>query len=182
MPFPAVAPRAKIGRMNSRPIAYHVTFGTYGTRLHGDARGTVDRAMNQPGDPIIGADAGWWEMERKRLKFEPVVLTPEQMCFVESALLSVCERGGWELHTGAGGPDHVHNLISADADGEAVRKWLKRWLGEALSAKWPRPDGSTWWAEGGSVKWVWTSAYYRAVFDYVDRQRASGPTVPRSER
>jgi hypothetical protein len=45
--------------MDARPLAYHITFGTYGTRLHGDERGTVDRAMNKPGDPIIGADSSW---------------------------------------------------------------------------------------------------------------------------
>src|SRR5438876_2474643 len=36
------------------PLAYHITFGTYGMRLHGDARGTVDRRVNQPGDAIVG--------------------------------------------------------------------------------------------------------------------------------
>jgi REP element-mobilizing transposase RayT len=168
--------------MNARPIAYHITFGTYGTRLHGDERGTVDRAMNEPGDPVIGADPAWWERERKKLKFEPVVLAAEEMRFAESVMPVVCERGGWAYHTGAAGPDHIHVLLSADAEGDAVRKWFKRWLGEALSARWKRPDGATWWAECGSVKWVWTSAYYRAVFRYVDGQRASGPAVPESER
>jgi hypothetical protein len=28
------------------PLAYHITWGTYGTRLHGDERGTVDRSAN----------------------------------------------------------------------------------------------------------------------------------------
>jgi REP element-mobilizing transposase RayT len=163
--------------MNPRPIAYHITFGTYGTRLHGDPRGTVDRSMNQPGDPIISADRGWWVYERERLKYEPVVLTPEQMRFVEGVLPDVCVRGGWEFHTGAGGPDHVHNVITADADGEAVRKWLTRWLGEALSSEWKRPEGATWWAEGGSVKWIWNDEYYGRVYGYVDGQRASGPCV-----
>ena len=71
----------------------------------------------------------------------------------------------------------MHALLTADADGDAVRKWLKRWLGEALSERWKRSEGATWWAEGGSVKWVWNDPYYDAVFDYVDGQRASGPTV-----
>ena len=168
--------------MKTRPIAYHITFGTYGTRLHGDERGTVDRSMNQPGDPVIGADPAWWELERGRLKFDPVVFTPEKMRYAEAVMPSVCARGGWDFRTGAGGPDHVHVVLGADADGEAVRKWFKRWLGAALSEKWERPPGATWWAEGGSVKWVWTESYYRAVFDYVDRQRASGPTVREPER
>lgn len=36
------------------------------------------------------------------------------------------------------------------------------------------PAGATWWAEGGSVKWVWEPPYFRNVFDYLERQRASG--------
>ncbi|MCH8164939.1 MAG: hypothetical protein IH889_04955 [Planctomycetes bacterium] len=32
--------------MSNGPLAYHITFGTYGTRLHGDPRGTVDRTLN----------------------------------------------------------------------------------------------------------------------------------------
>ena len=99
------------------------------------------------------------------------------MRFTESALPAVCVRGRWDYRTGASGPDHVHAVLTADADGDAVRKWLKRWLGEELSTRWRRPDGATWWAEDGSVMWVWTVAYYGAVFRYVDGQRASGPTV-----
>ena len=160
--------------MLMRPIAYHITFGTYGTRLHGDARGTVDRSMNRPGDPIIGADASWWRTERDLLKFDPVVLTADQMRHAESVMPDICARGGWTFHTGAGGPDHVHILLTGDADGDAVRKWFKRWLGEALSSRWTLPQGATWWAECGSVKWVWDDDYFARVFDYVDRQRASG--------
>ena len=165
--------------MEPRPLAYHITFGTYGTRLHGDPRGTVDRSMNHPGDPIIGADPAWWEMERKKLKYDPVILTHEQMRHAEFVMPEICLRGGWQFRTGAGGPDHVHALLTADADGDAVRKWLKRWLGEKLSERWEWPEGATWWAEGGSVRWVWNDPYYDAVFGYVDGQRASGPTRAR---
>jgi REP element-mobilizing transposase RayT len=156
-----------------RPIAYHITFGTYGTRLHGDPRGTVDRSHNQPGEPIVGADLTRWEREHAKLRFEPVLMTPEQMRFAEDQLPAICTRGGWTLHTAAAGPDHVHTLLTAAADGEAVRKWLKRWLGEAMSASWRLAPGATWWAECGSVKWVWDERYFARVFDYVRDQRAA---------
>src|SRR5438876_12296826 len=35
-------------------LAYHITWGTYGTRLHGDPRKTVDRQHNAYGEPILG--------------------------------------------------------------------------------------------------------------------------------
>ena len=156
-------------------MAYHITFGTYGTRLHGDSRGTVDRRMNRPGDPIIGSDASWWGQEHGRLRFPPVVLTREQMDYVEARVPEICTRGGWNHHTCAAGPDHVHGVLTSPSEGESVRKWLKRWLGETLSAKWPLSHGATWWAEGGSVRWVWTNAISTMSIRYVRDQRATAP-------
>src|SRR2546425_12343799 len=140
--------------MPDRPLAYHVTFGTYGTRLHGDERGTVDRAMNKPGDPIIGADPGWWELERKKLRFDPVILRPDEMIYIESVVPSICTRGGWAHHIAAGGPDHVHVLLTAEAVGGAGREGLKRWFGEAKGSRRARPEGAAWRPRGGSVKWA----------------------------
>jgi hypothetical protein len=34
------------------PLAYLITFPTYGTWLHGDERGSVDRDHNLPGTPV----------------------------------------------------------------------------------------------------------------------------------
>jgi hypothetical protein len=68
----------------------------------------------------------------------------------------------------------VHALLTAHVDGDAVRSGFKRWSGEAMSSRWPLPRGATWWAEGGSVKWVRERAYFENIFDYLNRQRASG--------
>lgn len=155
------------------PLAYHITFGTYGTRLHGDARGVVDRSHNRRGEPIIGSDPKRWERERAKMRFDPVVLTPEQMRHAEDLIPSICDRGGWRLHTRAAGPDHVHTLLTAAADADAVRKWFKRWLGEGMSKRWPLPAGATWWAEGGSVKWVWDDDYFGRIVGYLNDQRAA---------
>jgi REP element-mobilizing transposase RayT len=163
----------RFGVIDSFPLAFHITFGTYGTRLHGDERGTVDRSMNQYGDPILGKDEDWEQMERERLKFEPRIFSVEQMIEVERLIPDVCIRGGWQLHTCAAGPDHVHNVLTAQADGEAVRKWLKRWLGQELAKSYSLRDGQTFWAECGSVKWIWTEEYLLRAVKYVSDQRAT---------
>ena len=155
------------------PLAYHITFGTYGTRLHGDSRGTVDRALNQFGDPIIGAEADWQSDETAKLRFPRRFLTVEQRAAVEQVIPSICRRGGWDYIVSAAKPDHVHNLIRASVEGADVRKWLKRWISETLSAQWPLMQGQVWWAECGSVKWVWTPDYYQRVQNYVRGQRTT---------
>jgi len=153
------------------PLAYHITFGTYGARLHGDARGTVDRRHNTPGEPVLGPDPRRRRRERELCRLPPILLNDAQRRFVETVIPELCARGGWGYHIAAAGRDHVHVLLSADALGNQVRALLKRWLGQALAARWPLPARGRWWAEGGSVKWIWDQHYFRRSFDYVAEQR-----------
>ena len=169
--------------MLDHPLAFHITFGTYGMRLHGDHRGTVLRARNRPGEPIIGRDDIWTEIERSKLTFDPVVLDLHQRQFVEQVIPSICDRGGWRHYISAAQRDHVHVLLEATAEGMSVRRWLKRWLGQTLSERWPdvmsiRSRASsgvkpTWWAEGGSVRWVWDEKYLETAYAYILAQRTT---------
>jgi hypothetical protein len=76
-------------------LAYHITWGTYGTRLHGDPRGTVDRQHNQYGEPVLTYDEHRWEREKSLLKFPLVIFERNEMIAVESLLPAICDRGGW---------------------------------------------------------------------------------------
>ena len=107
------------------PLCYHITFGTYGTRLHGDDRGTVDREQNAFDEPIVGRDGEWQQEEALLLKFPARMLTIEQRLAVEQIVPQVCVRGGWDHIATAAAPDHVHNLIRATVEGTDVRKWLR---------------------------------------------------------
>jgi REP element-mobilizing transposase RayT len=159
-----------------KAIAYHVTWGTYGTRLRHGSRPTVSRDQNQYGTPVLRYDEHLWEREVSNLKFPPVILTRQQMRFVEQILPDVCERGHWKYITCAAGPDHVHNVLTSEHDPETIRRLLKRWIGQLLSERWPRlPDASPlWWAECGSIRWIGDDEYLASATTYVSRQRATG--------
>jgi hypothetical protein len=165
-------------------LAYHITWGTYGTRLHGDPRGTVDRSHNEPGTPVLGYDEHRWEREKSNLKFRPVFLTRPQMILIESLLPEICDRGHWTHITGAAGPDHVHEILRSPFDPETIRRLLKRWLGQELFERYkgepgcPQPGtGATWWAECGSIKWIDNDRYLTNATRYVTDQRAT-PSTP----
>jgi REP element-mobilizing transposase RayT len=157
-----------------RPLGYFLSWGTYGTRLHGDRRGTVDREQNEYGDPVLGFDADRWEREKGRLKFPPVVLSREQRRFAEEMIPHVCTQGSWTYHTCAAAPDHVHVVLTSTFDPSTIRRLMKRWLGQELSNQWPQARGATWWAEDGSIRWLVDESYFQNAIDYVSRQR----TVP----
>ena len=58
--------------MLDAPLAYHITFGTYGTRLHGGERLTVDRVHNQYGMPFVEHDAELEKAERDLMRHDVV--------------------------------------------------------------------------------------------------------------
>lgn len=168
-PHSANAASASTAR-GSDVTTYHITFGTYGTRLHGDERPTVHHRRNRPGESYEPPDPARVQYLRESMRFEPVYLTDEQRRFIEQTLPALCERGGWTLHEAACQRDHVHVLLSAAAEGKAVRRWLKTWLSQVLNDRWPREQ---WWAKGGSCRLVGTERYFEAARQYVAKQRAS---------
>src|SRR5688500_15873165 len=123
-----------------RPLAYHITYGTYGTRLRWGPRPTVSRGQNEPRTATLQYDEFLWEREKDNLKCAAVILTRPQMLFIEATIPGICERGQWAYLTCAAGPDHVHQVLTSEHDPETIRRLLKRW---------PRTEteSPTWWAE-----------------------------------
>jgi hypothetical protein len=76
------------------PLAYHITWTTYGTWLPGDERGWVD--ANQPG--LQPPDEERLLLADRNLAFDPVVLTPPQREVVGAALVDHCKFRNWTLH------------------------------------------------------------------------------------
>jgi REP element-mobilizing transposase RayT len=161
--------------LNPTRTTWHITWGTYGTRLHGSVRPTVDKNHNQPGDPFVAQDPRREQFTLATLNFPPVLLTQEQCLAVETALPAICERGSWIFRMCSGASDHVHLLCDVEPaiHGEKVRRLAKRWLGQVLSERWPLPQGATWWAEEGSNIAIHDEKYLNNAFGYILRQRAS---------
>ncbi len=109
---------------------WHLTFGTYGTRLHGDGRATVDREHNQRGEPFVHRDREQADAERDRMRGDPVYLSAPQRGVVEALIPQLCERGGWTYRACAApeDADHVHVLLDAEPsiEPDAILKWIKR--------------------------------------------------------
>jgi REP element-mobilizing transposase RayT len=161
--------------LNPARTTWHITWGTYGTRLHGSSRATVDKQHNQRGTPFVPRDASREEFAHALLAYDPVMLAYDQRVAIEDVLPSICLRGGWDYRTCAAAPDHVHLLcdVPRDIHGEKVRRLAKRWLGQQLNERWPLADGATWWAEEGSNIAIHDEAYLNNAFRYVERQRAT---------
>lgn len=174
-------------RSDARPGAatWHITVGTYGSRLHGGERPTVDRARHQIGEDFIQRDPRREQHEKNLMRAKPVILTREQCAFIEDALPGICARGGWTFRTCAAPPppadgDHVHVLCDAppSVHGKQIRTLVKRWLTQALDARWGKPAAGVWWVDCGSTKAVDTEAYVNRAYSYICNQRTTAHSEP----
>jgi REP element-mobilizing transposase RayT len=150
------------------PLACHLTWGTHGARLHGSDRPHVDKEHNEFGAPFPEADRQREDAARARMVGEPVSLTIEQRREVEAAIHDLAQRYDWLIHATAIQADHGHVVITAPRVGNELRDALKAVASKWLNRKFER---KTWWAEGGSAKYIWTEDYLAGAAKYVRDQR-----------
>lgn len=160
--------------MRTGRTAWHITFGTYGTRLHGGQRLTVRRSANRLSDATYARNDALQTSERNLMAHPPVVLTHDMRTLIQHVMPTIATRGGWHLFTCAAETDHVHIFLEAERTihGKQIRPLIKRWLTQSLNDQFESPASSRWWAKGGSTKVVDNNAYRERVCAYIDVQRA----------
>src|SRR6266576_5420493 len=96
------------------PLAYLITFRPYGTWLHGEARGSIDRRnYNRYGTPGMPANEKSLADERHALRHAPVVLSLKQRKTVERAIQEVCQQRKYRLRAVNARSNHVHSVVTA---------------------------------------------------------------------
>ncbi len=153
---------------DSIPLAYFITFRTYGTWLHGDDRGAVDRFHNCYGTPLIAPDNGWLARNERVLSQHPVTLTDSQRDSIDYAIRQTCEQRKWLLRALNVRTNHVHVVLSSESNRpDRILNALKANATRQLrqSGSWLRADNP--WSEGGSKRYVWTEMGLERVIDYV---------------
>ena len=146
----------------SDPLAYHITWTTYGTWLSGDTRGWVkggEAGIREP-DPDIEAEV------KARMTDDPVILTGEQREVVEATIRGVVAHRGWSLHALNVRTNHVHLVVTAERHPDVVMEQFKAWCSRRLSEKLGRKR--KWWTEHGSTKWINDEAYLANAIRYVN--------------
>ncbi|HKR32184.1 MAG TPA: transposase [Terriglobales bacterium] len=153
---------------DSVPLAYFITFRTYGTWLHGDERGAVDRFHNYYGTPWIPPDQDWRTRNERILNHDPVTLTDSQRNSIDHAIRQTCEMRSWLLRALNVRTNHVHVVLSADSNHpDRILNALKANSTSRLrnDRDWSRVSSP--WSEGGSKRYVWTEVGLERVIDYV---------------
>ena len=152
------------------PIAYHITWTTYGTWLSGDTRGWVKSGVGgiQGSDPVLEQHA------REEMAEPAVILSAEQREIVDATIRRHCDIRGWELHAVNVRTNHVHLVVTGNRGADEMMNELKAWCSRKLSdhagltkAVARKAGRRHWFTEHGSTKPIFDDAYLQNAIQYV---------------
>jgi REP element-mobilizing transposase RayT len=149
------------------PLAYLLTFRTYGTWLHGDNRGSIDRFHNVYGTPYISPSQQRHRYNLQRLKTPPLLLSGAQRHAIELAVNETCLIRRWSLLAFNVRTNHVHTVVSAEVDSEKVLTALKANATRHLRQKALWLHNFTPWARKGSRRNLWNEQSITRAIAYV---------------
>lgn len=139
------------------PAGYFITFTTYGERLHGDERGSVERLRGaDAGVSELPPDHGREDRERQVLISPAVTLNREQSEAVADAAREVCSHNNWHLHALNVRTNHVHIVVSGPATPERMMNAFKSWATRRLREARLVGAQEKVWTRHGSTRYLWT--------------------------
>ena len=160
----------------SQPVGYLITFRTYGTWLHGEGRGSVDRRnYNRFGTPGMPPNKRLLTEETNTLRQAPVVLNREQRKIVENAIREVCDVRNYVLHAVNARSNHVHSVVTTARKPEHVLISFKSYATRKLRRTNLLGNSITPWARHGSTPYLWSEEELERAVDYVVNGQGDEP-------
>jgi REP element-mobilizing transposase RayT len=136
-------------------LAYLLTYHTYGTWLHGDQEGSVDRVNNIPGTPLLPPDPRREAFERAEMKQPPYYLdAPRRQC-VLATIQEVCVHRRWSLLAAHIRSTHAHVVVHAPTDPEKVMNDFKAYSSRRLTEAGFEDRNRKRWSRHGSTRYLW---------------------------
>lgn len=149
------------------PLAYLLTFRTYGTWLHGDERLSVNRdGRNIYGTSRIGANERLEKWMSEEMKDPPFLLTEAMRSVVDEAVVELCHRRDYVLKASNIRTNHGHVVLSAAAKPERIADAIKAEATKMLRLKGLISQDARVWSRGRSRRYLWKPRHVEAAIEY----------------
>ena len=143
------------------PLAFFITWTTYGTWLPGD-----DRSWNRkgeleerPSNPLLH------EAAVAQMKELPFLLSEADRRIAEKTIRDHCDFRGWSLHAVNVRSNHAHAVVTAPGyKPETIVSQFKAWCTRKLQLS--HPERKRFWTEGASCRWINREDDFTAAIEY----------------
>jgi len=150
------------------PLAYLITFRTYGTWLPGDERGSIDRFHNEYQGPRVEPNEVLRNQHAKKLKGPPVYLNAQMRDLVRDAILEVCDHRGWKLHAIDVRTNHAHAVVAAIVSADRSLNDFKSYATRRLRERGAWTFDHSPWVDKGSKRKLWNEQHIYDACNYVN--------------
>ena len=153
---------------NEQPLAYLITFRTYGTWLHGDERHSVDRhGKNIYGTPKVLPSRNLNRMMNENRASAEFILDGRKRMIVDRAIREVCRLRQYRLHALHVRTNHAHTVVASARKPEIVMNAFKSNATRELRVAGLVSVDQQVWSRGGSTRYLWKPAHLEGAVDYV---------------
>ena len=152
----------------STAVGYLLTFRCYGTWLHGDDRGSMDRRFhNRYGSPKIAPDAEKVSTKSRMLKSSTFIMGSGEREIVKDAIKDTCRIRQYLLQALNVRSNHVHVVTGNHGDPDRMMSAFKAHATRALRSAGLLAAEAKAWSRHGSTKYLWTDAEVINAMEYV---------------
>jgi len=150
------------------PLAYLLTFRTFGTWLHGDSRGSIARNGTVISGPKkIDPNVPLLEAMSEKSKQAAVQFEQAQRKIVTEAIREVCVYREYMLHAVNVRSNHTYAVISKAVKPEKIVNDLKAYSTRRLREEWRFGSNERVWSRGASTRYLWKPRHLAGAIDYV---------------
>ncbi|HLD84864.1 MAG TPA: transposase [Coxiellaceae bacterium] len=154
-----------------RPLAYFLTFTTYGTWLHGDNRTSVIRKTKNEAARQISPHLKLFNMMQHHLKENSYEMTRDERNIVLNTIKTSCKINRWFLHALHVRSNHVHAVIDADQLPEYIAGKFKANASRELKQLPKNQSRQKFWTRHASTQYLWSEHDMHFAMQYVIEQQ-----------
>ncbi len=101
------------------------------------------------------------------MKEDACILGYQERQIVEAQIAETCKFRNWSLHAVNCRSNHMHVVVgAANTNPKKIRVDLKAWCTRRLKENTDL-DRENWWAERGSIRWIFNEESLESVLVYV---------------
>ena len=151
----------------NQPLAWFLTWHSYGTWLPGNEKGYVDEEHRLPGEPFAMPNPELLAYSESLLQNPAVYLNEPQRVATQAAVIEVCQYRMWELFALHVRTTHVHAVVTGQGNPEKMIADFKAYATRRLRRENLNRSTDKIWAGHGSTRYLWTQQHVEEAVDYV---------------
>ena len=153
------------------PFAYIITFRTYGTWLHGDKRGSVDRKNNIFLTAKIKSNLNFHNVMHNLCKESAFIMNAAERETVLQSIIDTCNYSQWHLYAAHVRSNHLHIVLKSEKEPEKIAISLKAYATRYLKKHYPQLMRERFWSQGASTGYIYQSDFlFRAIQYAIEEQ------------